>query len=284
MRCFSDSLRFAPSCLSCLSCLKTLVFVFLCAVAVAGEKAEQAPAIDLKKGLVAHYPFDKDASDASGNGHDAINKGAVPAAEGKIGGAFAFDGVKAHVVIPAKATQGLTWFTIALWCKTTQSVAGSRYSFWANPSLLSVATAGWGSHDFGLMIEKGNAAYFHGLRDDTSDMSFFSTTPVADGQWHHVAIVDEGPRIFLYVDGQIVSGEGTWHRGEGQVSLGVVRQTASGAGLCGSEVFLGAADEPPNPRFFFRGLLDDVKIWSRALTAEEIAALAAYPGGPASRQ
>ncbi|MGO8749985.1 MAG: DUF1028 domain-containing protein [Thermoguttaceae bacterium] len=54
---------------------------------------------------VAHYPLDKDASDALGR-HPGTNHGATPAA-GLIGGAMAFDGKKSYVALPVEATTGL---------------------------------------------------------------------------------------------------------------------------------------------------------------------------------
>ena len=257
------------------------VLFFALRPAAAAEGEAQPAGMDLSKSLIAHYPFDKDASDASGNGHDAVNHGAKPVAEGKLGGAFAFDGARAYVAIPAKATRGLTWFTVSLWARTMQSVGSPRSAFWANPSLVGVTTGGWGSRDFGLMIERGNAAYFHGLRTDPSDMSFFSETRVSDDRWHHIAFVSEGPRVLLYVDGALARGEALWHRGDGTASLGVMSQTASGAALGNEEVFIGAANEPPAPRFFYRGLIDDVRIWGRALSPDEIASLCPKPAAPA---
>lgn len=242
-------------------------------VALAGDAAGSA-APDLKKDLVAHYTFDQDASDASGNGHHAVNHGATRVAEGRFGGAFSFDGQASYLAIPAKATQGLTWFTISLWAKTTQSVARPRTAFWSSPTLVGVTTGGWGSGDFSIMAENGRAAYFHGLRTDGSDMSFFSAAPISDDKWHHVALVNEGPRMLLYVDGRLVSGQALWHAGGGTTDLGELRQTASGASLGAAPVFIGAAHEPPVAHFLYRGLIDDVRLWSRALSPSEVTSLA----------
>lgn len=228
---------------------------------------------DLAKGLVAHYTFDKDASDSSGNGHDATAKGAEPVAEGKLGGAFAFDGTSGHVVVPPAVTKGLTWFSVALWFKTAQCAASARTRFWSNPSLIGVSTGGWGSHDFGLMVENGKIAYFHGLQAEGTDMSWFSAAAVADDKWHHVALVCEGPRMVLYLDGKLTRGEAIRNAGGGQDSLGDQAQTASGRALGAAGVFIGACNEGGRPAWHFRGLIDDVRLWGRALSADEVAAL-----------
>ena len=227
---------------------------------------------DLAKGLVAHYTFDKDASDASGNGHHATARGVTPVPEGKLGGAFAFNGTSDFVAVPAKATQGLTWFTVALWFKTKQSAASPRTRFWSNPTLVGVSTGGWGSRDVGLMLENGRAAYFHGLHADGSDMSWYSAVAAADDKWHHVALVCQGQRMMLYLDGQVLRGECLLHAAGATESLGNQAQTAAGNALGAAPVFIGACNDG-GPSYFFRGLIDDVRLWSRALTADEVSAL-----------
>ncbi len=249
--------------------------VVLLSVASLGSvaSAADAPAPDLAKGLVAHYTFDKDASDSSGNGNDATAKGAKVVAEGKIGGAFAFNGMSDYVVVPPRVTKGLAWFTVALWFKSTQAAASPRSRFWSNPTLVGFSTGGYGSNDLGLMLEKGRLAYFHGLQAEGTDMSWFSDVAVADDKWHHVALVCEGPRILVYVDGKLTKGEAIRNTGGGQDSLGEQAQTASGMPLGAVGVFVGACSESGSPTYHFRGLIDDLRIWSRALSAAEVAAL-----------
>ena len=229
---------------------------------------------DLKKGLVAHYTFDKDASDSSGNGNDATAKGAKAVAEGRLGGAFAFDGTSDYVAVPPAVTKGLTWFSVALWFRTAQSAGGARARFWSNPSLIGVSTGGWGSRDFGLMVENGKIAYFHGLQAAGTDMSWFSNAAVADDKWHHVALVCEGPRMVLYLDGKLTKGEAIRNAGDEQDSLGEQTQTAAGMPLGAAGVLIGACNEGgSSPAYHFRGLIDDVRVWGRALTADEVAEL-----------
>ena len=244
------------------------------ATAGMGWAAEAEPG----KGLVLHYPFDKDASDASGNGHHGNVRGATPVAEGKIGGALAFDGTDDCVAVPAAATQGLLRFTVALWVRTDQAAAVPRPQFWQNPTLIGCATGGLGSRDLSLMLENGRAAYFHGLRGAEVDMSWFSAVALNDKHWHHLAWVNDGPRVRLFVDGRLARGEGFAHGGESATYLGALTQTASGAAIGEAPLFIGATDDAhgsPTAKFHFRGLIDDVRIWRRALSLDEIRALCA---------
>ena len=233
--------------------------------------------IDLARGLIVHYPFDKDASDASGKGHHGEAHGATPVAGGSLGGAFSFDGVDDYVSIPARATGGLTAATFALWVKTTQARASPRGGFWAHPTLLGAATDGYGSGDLGLMLKGGNVAYFHGLTPDERDLSWSSEVSVSDGTWHHIALVNAGPLVLLYVDGRLARGE-AFSLGGGASPLGVQSDTPSGGTVCTAPLLIGASNHAfarASAASFHRGLIDDVRIWNRALAAREIAALCA---------
>ncbi len=88
-----------------------------------------------------------------------------------------------------------------------------------------------------------------------------------------MALVCEGPRILVYVDGKLTKGEAIRNTGGGQDSLGEQAQTASGMPLGAVGVFVGACSESGSPTYHFRGLIDDLRIWSRALSAAEVAAL-----------
>jgi len=222
---------------------------------------------------VAHYTFDKDATDSSGRGNHATANGPKAVPDGKLGGAFAFNGTGDHVAVPSKVTAGLTWFTIALWFKTTQAAASPRSRFWSNPGLVSASTGGYASNDLGLMLEGGKPAYFHGLYGRSTDMAWFSDAAAADDKWHHVALVGEGPRVLLYLDGRLLRGTVLGITSNGVRYLGQQAQTAAGDALGDVALFIGACHEG-GANYCFRGLIDDVRIWKRALSAKEVAALA----------
>jgi hypothetical protein len=82
--------------------------------------------------------------------------------------------------------------------------------------------------------------------------SLFGTISVNDGRWHHVAGTYDGSRICLYVDGKLdVSSEAT-----GSIEVNDYN------------VLIGANAEKPNRNF--KGSIDDVRIYSYALSAEEV--------------
>ena len=76
----------------------------------------------LTNGLVAYYPLNGDASDASGNGNDGVVHGAVPAPDrfGVVGGCFGFDGNGQYISASADRLPTTTR-TISLWFKANRA-------------------------------------------------------------------------------------------------------------------------------------------------------------------
>ena len=241
-----------------------------------GLDAPAAQATKLTDGLVLHYPFDKDAADASGKNHHGQAHGAKLVAGGRLGGAFAFDGAKDYVAIPVAATQGLATWTLALWVKTTQTSTASRSSYWSQPTLVGVASAGYGSGDLGLALRGGNVAYFHGLTPNGADMIWASAVSAADGKWHHIAMVNAGPMVLVYIDGKLARGKAST-TGAGTATLGLVPDTSAGAPIGQAGLLVGACNAAfgrMRPACFYRGLIDDLRLWNRPLRSTHIAALA----------
>jgi hypothetical protein len=80
-----------------------------------------------------------------------------------------------------------------------------------------------------------------------SDGPLLSETIITDGQWHRIGLVWDGLRRMLYVDGVVVA-EDMPEALEGSSS--------------GQYIGTGKAMEPGT---FFWGLIDDVRIYSRAV-------------------
>lgn len=85
--------------------------------------------------------------------------------------------------------------------------------------------------------------------------SLFGTVNVNDGRWHHIAGTYDGSRVCLYVDGK----------------LDVSSEAAGSIRVNDYNVLIGANAEKPGRNF--KGSIDDVRIYSYALSAEEVARL-----------
>ena len=208
---------------------------------------------------LAHWPFDEAAgatsfSDASGNGHTATCSGdSCPTAgvSGKVDQTVQFDGTDDYVDVPINVSE--TAYALSLWFKTTCADCG----------IFSVddGTLGSNGHDRNLYLSGGNLC----ARVWADETICTSGVNYADGNWHHVAHTFGGAvgGQRLYVDGaQKASGSKAASDFDWQTGVNV-----------------GFSSDATNP--YFNGLIDDLRIYDRALSADEIEAL--YEGCAATR-
>lgn len=112
-----------------------------------------------------------------------------------------------HAQVPYTLTQngllnGATVFTVEFWLKTTNSKASNVY--WQRPCLFGNITRGDNSGDFVINTNAGYIGMFEGISSLNSDQQFLSTNVrISDNVFHHIAAVNNGQTISLYVDGKI---------------------------------------------------------------------------------
>lgn len=178
-------------------------------------------------------------------------------------GALAFDGVDDYATTGPAPELGLSAFTLEAWIRRdgdgttfTTGVGGLR--------LVPIATKGLGEGD-GSNIDCNYGFGFWGdvLGADFEDMAtganhpVTGTTAIPRGEWHHVAATYDGAAWRLYVDGKL----------DGEAMANATPRADSVhpfaiASALGSD---GVA------RGFLHGALDEVRVWNRARTADELA-------------
>ena len=167
---------------------------------------------------------------------------------GKVAGALQLDGIDDYVSTPFILNPSNGSLSAFVWIK-----GGS-------PGQVILSQTG----DFGgtwLGVDPLEGTLMTGF----SEMYFgalVSDTVIIDGQWHHVGLVYDMASLHrrLYVDGILVAEDAT-----------VVSGIPSDGGL-----HIGASNDL-DAGTFFSGLIDDVRIYTRALNAEEIGNLPSYP-------
>jgi hypothetical protein len=203
----------------------------------------------LSEGRLIWLPFEGNAIDRSGNDQNGTVVGASLATDrfGNANHAYFFDGMDDYIDIPATTLQNSQY----------------SYSLWANPMsmpyegatsrLLSIGGPG-GDQDVSLgngyvAISKGwdGAGY---NTDGTVNHYSVGTLPVQN-TWY---LTRDGNALKLYVNGQLVGSDVTYGKlpyyGYGQVNAIIgTRSTFSQ---------------------YFHGMIDDVAIYNRALTAQEV--------------
>jgi hypothetical protein len=206
--------------------------------------------------LIAHWALDETggdiAHDSAGENHGTLS--GVPVwqpNDGKIDGALQLEGINNYistdfVLDPAKGS-----FSVFAWIK-----GGS-------PGAVVISQAdGAGSGETWLGADPSLGKLMTGLVPPPAGrfvpQPLVSESIITDGQWHHVGFAWDGSYRILYVDG-----------------IEVARDTAAQNLLKSADggLYIGAGKNL-DPGTFFSGLIDDVRIYNTALTAEEIEQLA----------
>jgi len=220
-------------------------------------------AVDLERGLVAYYSFDDcSAKDLSGNGNDGIIYGAK-CVDGKFGKALSFDGVNDYVKIRDLVPYITNDWTLIAWVKA-ESFTDHREG---------IVGSGWNFHDWYLGVtgkrENKNFVVWVGRGSEFPSPGLYKAMygPISAGQWYFIAGVREGRTLKLYINGELKSVETDtiWGKSEGYPFY-IARTNA------GLDWYEGER---------FNGFIDEVRIYNRALSEEEIRAL--YERGVAPR-
>jgi hypothetical protein len=203
--------------------------------------------------LAAQYKFDGDVQDSSGKGNNGtINGDPTWVAAGKVGSALRFDGAGDYVDCGAGATLNITnGVTIAAWIKL--SVTGLDQKIAGNQDNTT------GGYKFG--VYSNNRVEFE-IRTSagagTLNRSVAGGTALATDIWYHVVgVYSEGNYIRTYVNGVL----------DRALTTTAVLGTSTGTLKIGCEPYTTTAN-------FFNGIIDDLRIYNKALSAGEIAYLA----------
>jgi hypothetical protein len=220
-------------------------------------------AASIDQDLVLYYAFDEGKGDTvkdlSGTGNDGTIHGAEWV-DGRFGKALEFNGIDTYVDCgDSESLQIEKEITLAAWVNmavlASQMHSDSRIVAREN----SGAGAPWASYG---LTANGNATGFLAfeISADTNDVYPKQTTLLEAGVWYHVAGVYDGSTCDIYVDG---------------VKEGSLPQTGNLVMNPDINTMVGA-DVNRNIEFF-QGIIDEVVIYSRALSPEEIKTLGERP-------
>lgn len=202
--------------------------------------------------LVGEWKFDGNTFDTSGTGNNGDGTTYV---DGKIGQALSTDGTDDVVTVPNSPSLnfGTSSFSISLWMKSNQSGTGNAGFGW----LVDHRSNNDGVYA-GYTIGDASGTIYARIRDSSGhDVPVISTTNLNDNKFHHIVfVVDRATQTeSLYVDD-------------------VLQSTAliSSVGNINTYVNLhfGGTAYPNTPVNFFSGVLDQVRIYDKALTGTEM--------------
>ncbi|MCZ7636591.1 MAG: chitobiase/beta-hexosaminidase C-terminal domain-containing protein [Verrucomicrobia bacterium] len=214
-----------------------------------------APFVLLGRGPVGWWKLDEGdgsvAFDSSGGGHTGTLLNGPAWINGRVGaGALSFDGANDSVTVPDQADLRLgTNLTLACWFKK-QGEPGDRTRL--------VGKGNSTSRNYNVWEEAGadKRILFQIYMTSGAYLNLYSTVNLEVGVWYHVGCTYDGATARIYINGTPA----------GQLTMsGVTPRTSNHPVTFGYAGF----------HTYLNGALDDVRLYDRALTAAEMADLAA---------
>ena len=218
----------------------------------------------LVTGLVGYWPFCGNANDESGNGNNGVVNGTTLTTDrfGNSNNAYDFDGISNYIEIPNFSQLNSYPMTVSFWLKSNTVNSGAKI-------LNKVCCSSWNGWDIEAGNFDGNITapnsnfhfeYYSSVCQGIYQ-SYCSPTPypifnVFDNTWRQCVFVVDDSGAKVYWDGVLMfqqNWDGPAIAGNNQLPLNIGRY------IYGSN--------------FFKGIIDDIGIWNRALTQQEITTL-----------
>jgi Concanavalin A-like lectin/glucanases superfamily len=226
---------------------------------VAASGSVYANSCDLvKEGLVACYSFDGNANDASGNWNNGMVNGAVDLITDRFGNTNgAYDFKSGYIEIPDSNSLDLTTgLTMMAWVNPREQI----YEQLQTPTFIS--TGGGiifnkeGNYEMALTTGTNTIRYAFALNG--SDQWSDTGVSVELNRWTLVTVSYNGETIKVYKNGELV------HQ---RVEKGVAPTSNAAAGIGSRQMGQGTY---PSWVSRFNGMIDDVRIYNRAISEEEV--------------
>ncbi len=204
--------------------------------------------------LIADYSFAGDAGDNTQFANDGAVTGGVTAVAdraGYAGNAMHFDGT-GSVKANNSPQHNSDYTTISFWVKPDE--------FPGSGEVFLLSNGGWQERWKISMPNHGKPVFTTNYENGISDMD--AGTPLTVGQWKHVVMVHDGAKDKIFYNGVLVNQKDV---------VGKLKSTKHPFGI---------GYDPIDNGSFFKGSLDEVQLYNRALSDAEVAALYAAQNAP----
>jgi glucose/arabinose dehydrogenase/chitodextrinase len=212
-------------------------------------------------GLVAAYSFDEGAgttaNDSSGQTNTATLNNGVAWVPGRYGKAASFDGVNDYITIPNSTSTNISGgaLTLSMWINPQPIASGDSVvigKFW-NTTMTSPF------YQYGLELRGGNQTDFY-VGTTGGPLIAASGTTLPYNQWSYLTVSFDGAQVRTYVNGTLVNTQA--------LSATITAR--------GNPMNIGADASTAQ---FYKGMLDDLRIYNRVLTQAQIQTDMATPVG-----
>ena len=222
------------------------------------------PSVDIKTGLIGYYPFSGNAGDSSGNGNHGIATGISLSTDrfGVPNRSYFFNGVNSYPLPPDPVQQVLIQnkfislssdYSISAWFSSSDVNKFQQCIINSTPHT-------------GFAVELNNENVRNRLMYGVGPGNAFwtriylpgTTTNFQNNLWYHMTFVKSGSNYTLYLNGQI----------ESTIAIPQSSSYTESAGLVIGSI--GDGNE------VFKGKIDEVRVYNRALTQDQITYLATH--------
>ena len=210
------------------------------------------PLPDLDTDLIAYYPFNGDANDASGKENHGVVHGATLVSDRfeNADSAYSFDGVDDFIEIPHSTDlliRGAASFSA--WIQFEPQAQETWYTIFEKSDPERDGHSRWG-----MWLIRDKAEFCVQSMNAATHYCLDSKTSLEQGAWAHVVGVWTGDTIQMYLDGEL----------ELETSHGRSALNATGFPL-----YIGT-DPFNQEQLFTKGSIDDIRIYKRTISAEEV--------------
>lgn len=239
---------------------KILLLMAVATLGLTAATTAQVPSYVPINGLVGYWPFNGNANDESGNGNNGTVNGATLTSDrnGIANSAYSFDGVNDYIEVPHSNSISIIGnITISAWVKTNgsnglnyQTIVSKRETYWTWEYAMFLSYHTNTPHDTKFL-----AARALGMGNQEQG---WSITPYIQNSWENWVVTISNNQMKIYKNGVLDYSQA--------FSLLPVNQVCPL--LFGKNTL---ADNTNSEQFY--GNIDDIGIWNRALTQQEITAL-----------
>jgi len=203
----------------------------------------------LTNGLVGYWPFCGNANDDSGHGNNGTVNGATLTTDrfGDSNSAYSFDGISNFINVSNIAIQGNTSRSTSFWFKTNSTTGG-----------IVIATGSGTNQNGGTynlrILDEGFLSFMGGnFTSCCYDINPVTGNNLKDNNWHNCVVTYDSNTFRFYIDGYLI------------ITTNLVVSTN------GQFNYFGKSNDANTINSgFFNGIIDDIGIWNRALTPQEI--------------
>jgi hypothetical protein len=204
---------------------------------------------NLQQGLVGYWPFCGNANDESGNGNDGVVNGATLTEDrfGNANAAYGFDGVDDIIPVPFQTIQMNSDYSISAWIQPSEYVSPYPQVLWSDSN-----NGVNNEYSFRMQLDSMSRSILYFMEIGASNTGTVITSEndqINEGNYYHILISTDATTTSMYINNNLVQ---TTER---------ITPT-----IFSDSIFIGHY----GGFFGYQGVIDDIGIWNRALTPEEV--------------